>query len=353
MNELKTEKFGVTSNGEEAHLFTIRMGQMKAVLTDYGASLQSLMVPGADGALRDVVLGYDTLEEYEKGSDLFGAVVGRVANRVSGASFELNKRTYYLDQNEGKNCNHSGFRGYHLRMWKKKESMEENDGSSVTFFLDSPDGDQGFSGNLRLAVTYSLRDDNALAIRYRAVSDCDTALNVTNHSYFNLKGQGEGDILDHRMQIYSMFYTPIGGADQIPDGSIQSVLSTPFDFSCPKNLGQDIRYENVQLRYGNGYNHNYVITANKGEMKTVAKVFSRQSGIGMEVRTDLPGVQLYTGNELARQRGKNGAWYEARSGFALETQYYPNSLNTPGFIPCILRENTPWDSKTVFRFYQV
>ena len=225
--------------------------------------------------------------------------------------------------------------------------------TSQEFILQSPDGDQGFPGNLCLSVTYSVRDDWAFVIEYKAVTDQDTLLNVTNHCYFNLNGQRNGDILNHLLQLFAMEYMPLRGTDSIPDGSVQNVFSTAFDFMSPKKIGQDITHDEKQIRFGNGYNHNYRLSDAKGAVKTAAKVECPESGIGMEVRTDLPGIQFYTGNELCNEHGKGGAVYKSRSGFALETQFAPNSINNPNALSYILREGICWQSKTLYRFYKV
>ncbi len=341
--------FGKTKNNKEAHLFQIENEGVRAVLTDYGATVVTLEVPDRDNRRRDVILGYDTLEEYENGEMLFGSTVGRVANRIENAEFVLNGRQYHLDKNEGENCNHSGFRGFHKRMWTAGAGTAH----SQEFILQSPAGDQGFPGNLCLSVTYSIRDDWAFVIEYKAIADQDTLLNVTNHCYFNLNGQGNGDILDHLLLLFAMEYMPLRGSDSIPDGSVQNVLSTAFDFTSPKKIGQDITHDEKQLHFGNGYNHNYRLADAKGAVKTAAKVECAESGIGMEVRTDMPGIQFYTGNELCNEHGKGGAVYGSRSGFALETQFVPNSINNPNALSCILREGICWQSKTLYRFYRV
>lgn len=250
-----------------------------------------------------MILGYDTLADYERGEMLFGATVGRVANRIENAAFVLNGLQYHLDKNEGENCNHSGFHGFHKRLWTAGAGC----GSSQEFILQSPNGDQGFPGNLCLSVTYTIRDDGAFLIEYKAVSDQDTLLNVTNHCYFNLNGHDQGNILNHRLQLFSMEYMPLRGTDSIPEGMIQNVLSTPFDFTTPKKIGQDIERDDIQIHYGHGYNHNYHLADAKGAVKTAAKVECDESGIGMEVRTDMPGIQFYTGNELKEEPGKGGS----------------------------------------------
>lgn len=341
------EDFGKTLRGKDVSLYKIAGGGLQASLTDLGAALVSLIVSDRDGNRRDVVLGYDNPISYEKGTALYGATIGRVSGRIEHAEFTLNGRAFHLDANEGGNCCHSGFNGYQKRIWDTKEVSD----SQVTFTIKSPDGDQGFPGNLELAVTYSLAEKNELQIIYRAFSDQDTLLNMTNHSYFNLNGQGNGDILDHKVQILAEYFTPLRGMNSIPTGEKRRVLSTPFDFTVPHRVGERIGLPDEQLIYGRGYNHNYVLAMNKGPFRTAARIFSEESGILMEVGTDLPGLQFYTGNQLEEERGKCGSIYGPHSGMALETGFFPNSINTRGFTPPVLRENIVWKSVTAFRFF--
>lgn len=346
---MKEMVFGLTKKGETVRQYELSCKKMKIVISEYGAAVQTLMVSDANGILRDVVLGYDTLQEYEIGNEKMGAVIGRIANRVSGASVFLEGKEYTLDKNDGENCRDGGFCGFHRRVWKNvRKSTNE-----LTFSLDSRDGDQGIPGNLHIEVTYSLNEDMEFSVRYYAESDKDSFLNLTNRIYFNLHGQGNGDIMDHVLQIYSDKYMPLRGEDRIPDGTIQNVFSTAFDFGYPKRIGRELYSEDIQLKYGNGYDHNYLIALNKGTMKTIANVKSEKTGIGMEVRSSMPGMQFCTGNEIEVQKGKGKATYYPHSGFVLEPQYWPDSMNTKGFLPCAIRAGVPWKSETVYRFYQL
>lgn len=353
--------FGRTKNGEEAHLFFISADMnpgIQVALTDFGAGIVSVLVPDRNGKTVDVVPGYENAAGYEESSAAFGATVGRVANRISGAKFSLGGKVYQLDKNDGENCNHSGFDGYHKRLWKVSEAT----GSSVTFEMESPDGDQGFPGNLRLSVCYRVSDAQTLQISYTAVSDRDTPLSVTNHCYFNLNGHASGTILAHTMQIFAQAYTPLKGPDYLVDGSVAPVRGTPLDFTSPKRIGQDIDSDDLQIVYGDGYNHNYVLHSLKdhaeamqevsgsGEKKLAARARGERTGIVLEVFTDMPCMQFYSGNALEAETGKNGAAYGRRIGFALETQYAPDSVNQPGFEPCILHAGETWGSVTEYRF---
>ena len=338
--------WGKTADGQPVYRFVLQKHSIRAEFTNFGATVLSLQVPDGHGIVRDVVLGYDDLASYEKSENLFGATVGRVVNRIAGAEFTLNGRTYHLDRNEGENCNHGGFKGYHKRVWQIGESGEDYQG----FFLDSPSGDQGFPGNLRLHVRFELKD-YALAIHYDAVCDEDTLCNITNHCYFNLNGQGNGSIEDHYLQIFAGDYMPLRGKDSIPDGVIRPVRGTPFDFMQLKRIGSDIDADDPQIAYGHGYNHNYLLNLRQGMVKTAARLESKSSGLGLEVRTDMPGLEYYSGNELPKETGKQGVSYGFRSGVALETQFAPDSIHHPSFPSCILPAGKVWHSLTEYRFF--
>lgn len=344
------KSFGTIKSGAKAHLYTIAAGSVTAQLTDFGASLVSLTVPSKpDGASLDVVLGYDSAAEYEAGSCYFGAAIGRVGNRIAGGAFTLNGKPYQMDQNENGNCLHGGFSGYDKRIWETESASD----AAVTFRLESPDGDQGMPGNLSIRVTYTVSDTAdgcALTIRYDASCDRDTLLNPTNHSYFNLNGQGNGDILGHTMQIAAEEFTAVQDGACIPKCN-KAVEGTPFDFRKPKVIGLEIDDPDCrQLGYGSGYDHNFVIRQKKGAPQTIAKACGDRTGITMEVISDLPSVQFYAGNLISPQTGKGGAAYGKRSGFCLETQFIPDSINHPEFEPCILRAGEDWTSSTTYLF---
>lgn len=349
MSEKKA--FGTTEDGKQASLYTIRRGACEADLTDFGASLVAFRTEDKDGRPTDVVLGYDDVRGYEGGDASMGGSVGRNANRIDGASFSMNGKIFKLDRNEGENNLHSGWNRYEKRIWKTEGVS--GDGTSITFSLYSPDGDQGFPGNLVISVTYSFPEEGALQLRWRAQADQDTVCNPTNHSYFNLNGQGSGtDICGHQVQIFAEQFTPVrkGG---IPTGEQKNVEGTPFDFRSPKEIGEDIESADEQLKLTGGYDHNYVLTESRGQMRRVAVVFAPETGLKMDVSTDEPGLQFYTGNFLKKQKGKAGAVYDFRSGFAMETQYFPNAVNLPQFAQPVLRAGEAFQSVTVYRFSRV
>ena len=332
----------------EASLYTLRNAKgMEVVLTDIGASVVSIIVPDSEGKPVDVALGYGTAESYLSNKSTFGATVGRYANRIGGASFTLDGVTYQLDCNEGSNVLHGGFNKYYYRIWKAEPNSDDN---SVTFHLTSPDGDQGMPGTAQIAVTYSLDNDCRLKITYHAVSDKDTYFNLTNHSYFNLDGHDAGSIYDHLLWLDCDLFAVIDEAS-IPTGELRSVKGTPMDFTTAKPIGQDIdASEYEQIKAGSGYDHNYVINHPDPE-KPFARAVSDKTGIVMEVFTDLPGVQFYSGNFMGNDSDeKNGAKYKRRGGFCLETQYYPDTPNKPEFPSNMFPAGKSFDSTTIYQF---
>ena len=368
--------FGKLSDGRRAGLYIIRnsMG-MSAALTDYGAALVSLTVPDRNGRLRDVVLGHDDVSGYEKGHGSVGATVGRVANRIGGAEFSLNGREYRLTANNGPNTLHGGRDPYSKRLWSVKIPFREvssgdilassapesmSDGISqvartnianktVVFCLDSPDMDQGFPGNLHVEVTYTLTDAGELHIDYLAVSDADTPLSLTNHSYFNLSGHESGSVTEHIVQIHAGEYTP-SDSGLLPVGSVSSVEGTPMDFRIPKMIGQDIGADFTALINAGGYDHNWVIADEKGVYKEAASMFSRESGIRMEVLTDMPGLQFYTANFMKGEIGKDGIVYGPRSAACFETQFWPDAVNRENFPGGVIAAGEEFRSRTTYRF---
>lgn len=368
--------FGKLNDGRTAGLYVLRNSSgMSAALTDYGATLVSLAVPDRNGDIRDVVFGHDDAWGYEEGQGYIGATVGRFANRIGGASFTLNGKEHELTANDGPNALHSGRDSYSNRLWSVRIPFSEvssrdimassapesiSDGVSqlarsniankrVVFCLDSPDGDQGFPGNLHIEVTYTLTDEGELHIDYMARSDADTPFNPTNHSYFNLNGHADGSILEHIVQIDASEYTP-SDEGLLPTGEIKSVAGTPMDFRIPKMIGQDIDADYADLKNGGGYDHNYVIARKKGEYREAASLYSRESGIRMEVLTDMPGLQMYTGNFMKGETGKDGVIYDLRSAVCFETQYWPDSVNREDFPDCILKAGEEFRSRTTYRF---
>lgn len=302
---------------------------------DLGAAVTGLVYRGVD-----IVLGAADPAEYETNSACLGAVVGRCANRIAGARFSLHGREYSLDANEGTNCLHGGFRGYHTRRWSRVDG-----GEGLTLALDSPDGDQGFPGRLRLTVTYVLTEDDRVHIRYRAESDADTLVGLTNHAYFNLNGQGIGDVLSHELRLFADAYTPVR-SDLIPTGEIVPVEGTPFDFRAAKAVGRDILFDHEQLRLAGGYDHNFVL-AGVG-LRPAAVLCGDLTGITLSVETDMPGVQLYTGNFLAGLCGKGGTVYPKHGGLCLETQQFPDAIHHGAFPSPVVRAGETFSSETVW-----
>lgn len=341
--------FGRTSKDESAHLYTLRNANgMEAVISDFGAVLVKLIVPDKLGDYRDVVLGYDTLEEYEKNGPNFGATVGRNANRIAGGRFTLNDKVYLLKTNEGKHNLHSGGESYHFRMWKA-EACEENGVPSVTLRLESPDGDQGFPGNALITVTYTLGKDNTLIVEYEGTCDQDTIFNMTNHSYFNLNGHDGGSILGHRVWMDADAYTPVD-RELIPTGEIVPVDGTPMDFRAWEELGQGINSGYEAIALAGGYDHNFVLN-NDRQYEPVCKAYSEKSGIVMTVFTDLPGMQMYTGNFLdGTEKGKGEAVYGVRSGVCFETQMFPDAINHKNFPDPVVSAGERYYTVTAFQF---
>ena len=299
------KEFGVTKNGAQAYLYTMKNENgMEAAVTDFGAILVSLLLPDADGKKTDVVLGYDRLEDYEENGCFFGAIIGRSANRIGGASFEIDGTRYELAANENGNNLHTDFdHGFHKVMWKAETDEGAN---SVKFSYESPDGENGFPGNVRISVTYTLLPDNGIQITYDGVSDKKTLLNLTNHSYFNLAGHDAGSIEDEILTINASGFTEIlPGA--IPTGKILPVEGTPMDFRKAKRIGDEIDTDWDQLTMVQGYDHNWALDTEFGKLEKIAQVEDPKAGRAMEVYSDLPGVQFYAGNCITPQKGKGGA----------------------------------------------
>ena len=326
-------------NGHDVHLYTISCGQLIAKVSDLGATLVSLYVPGRNGCVDDVVLGYDSPAGYLESDTYFGATVGRNANRVGQACFVLGNQTWRMPNNEGANNLHSGPDGYNIRLW----SVESHAENSITLSLHSPHGDQGFPGNADIRVRYTLNGDG-LQIVYDAVADRDTVFNLTNHSYFNLAGHDQQDkAMDQILSMPARFFNPDDAAN-IPTGELRSVASTPMDFREPKPLGRDIAADYEPLHLQGGYDHNFEVFCNPA-----AILSDPHSGRSMAVYTDCPGVQLYTGN-FTKGTGKDGVEYRIRCGVCLETQYYPDAVNHPEWPQPFVKAGEPYHSETTYRF---
>lgn len=344
---MKQRAFGKNTKGEAATLYTFENSSgMVMEVTDFGATLFALWLPDGKGGKLDVVLGYDDPIGYEGPSGtFFGATVGRNANRIGKARFVINGKEYQIDKNDGgKNNLHSGFDFQSFRVWNVK-SMGDN---TITFALHSPDGDQGYPGALDIEVTYTLTEDNTIRIDYYGVPQEDTIVNYTNHSYFNLNGHASGSIAKHTAWVDADHYTP-ADAESIPTGEIAPVEGTPMDFRTRKEVGRDIDQDFEALNFGKGYDHNWCLN-NGGKFAKVAELTGDLSGITMEVYTDLPGVQIYTGNFLAEEPGKGGVVYKHRQGICFETQYYPDALNHDNFPSTICKAGGVYQTTTVYKF---
>lgn len=340
------EKFGTMKTGEEIFLYTLRnKNGIEAKITNFGAVLVSLLVPDKNGAVADVVLGFDRAEDYFSNPSFFGATVGPNANRIGGAAFSLNGEEYHLSANDGKNNLHSDIDGgYHKGLW-----MPEEDGERLKLTIEGKDGDLGFPGNKKITVTYTLTDDNELKLKYHASSDRETLLNLTNHTYFNLAGHDSGSIEGQSLRLYASHYTPVlPGA--IPTGEIVPVTGTPLDFTEMKQIGKDIGADYEQLKLVQGYDHNFVIDGADGTMREMAEAMDSQSGRRMKAFTTLPGVQFYAGNCIVDQRGKGGAHYGPRTGFCLETQYFPDHIHHPNFPQAVFGPGKDYEAETVYQF---
>ena len=343
---MKKRSFGITKDGKEVFLFSLEnKNGVKAEVTNFGANLVSVFVPGKDGKVEDVVLGFDDVAGYEANPSFFGSVIAPSANRIGGASFELNGQTYLLKKNNGENNLHSDEElGAHKRVWDITENED-----SVTFTLKNTDGELGFPGNKEFKVTYSLDEENGLKISYEASSDKDTIINPTNHSYFNLKGHKEGTIEDHKITLLASNYTPADEAS-IPYGDIVSVEGTPMDLREELVIGEKIDSDFDQLNFAVGYDHNWVTDNCNGEVRKIATVKAPGDVRVMEVYTDLPGVQFYAGNFIDPQTGKDGASYAKRSGLCLETQCYPDSIHKPNFPSVVYGPTKAYKSTTIYKF---
>jgi aldose 1-epimerase len=340
--------FGKTRDGVAVSVYTLtNKSGVTARITNYGGRVVSLMTPDRNGKMADVVLGFDSLDGYlQNPGPFFGALIGRYGNRIGHARFTLDGRVYQVDRNDGENSLHGGARGFDKRVWTPRELTDG--GLELTYL--SADGEEGYPGNLQATVTYRLTDANELRIDYAASTDKDTVVNLTNHSYFNLKGAGTGDILDHRVMLNADRFTPVD-AGLIPTGELRAVAGTPFDFRSATAIGARIEANDEQIKIGKGYDHNWVLSRGGGGLVLAARVEEPSTGRILEVRTTQPGVQFYTGNFLdGTIKGKGGKVYGRRSGFCLETQHFPDSPNKPAFPTTELKPGQKYQSITVFRF---
>ena len=348
LGNLKKEDFQKTIDGKPVDLFVLtnKSGSQVAI-TNFGAKIVSLFVPDRKGNLIDVVLGKSNIDDYTNDQEpYFGAICGRTANRIANGQFTLEGKSYQLAVNNGPNSLHGGIKGFNAVVWDAKQPDEQT--LKLTYL--SKDGEEGYPGNLNVYVVYRLTDENALEIEYKAITDQTTILNLTNHSYFNLSGEGDPYIGDHELQINADTFLPTNDV-AIPFGKPEKVEGTPFDFRSMHTIGERIDQDETQIKYGNGYDHTFIINRPDNGLAFTAKAVSPKTGIVMETYTTEPGVQLYTGNFLDGSfSGKNGHTYPKRSAFCLETQHYPDSIHHPDYPTVILKPGEEFTSKTIFQF---
>ncbi|MHC4624421.1 MAG: aldose epimerase family protein [Planctomycetota bacterium] len=349
--DVKKEVFGKTPDGQEVELHTLTNSNgAKARIMTYGAIVVSLEAPDRNGKLGDIVLGFDTLEDYLKDHPYFGCVVGRYGNRIGRGRFTLNGVEYKLATNNGENHLHGGIKGFDKVVWNA-EPVRLNDAVGVKLTYLSKDGEEGYPGNLSCSVIYTLTNNDELKISYVATTDKPTPVNLTHHSYFNLAGEGAGDILGHDLMLNADRFTPVD-AGLIPTGALVSVRGTPMDFMKPMAIGARINQDDEQLKFGLGYDHNFVLNKTDDSLTLAATVYEPTTGRVMEIHTTEPGIQFYSGNFLDGSNvGKGGKVYKHRYGFCLETQHFPDSPNKPQFPSVILKPGQRYAHVTVHKFY--
>lgn len=345
----RKEDFESKINGKDTQLIKLENNGLQVYLTNYGARIVSILVPDKNGRLTDVNLGHSNIADYTKvKANYYGCVTGRVCGRIGGAKFTIGGKEYQLKPNLGNHLLHGGIDALHTKVFDVDKLTE----SKVEFSCFSADGEEGFPGNLQLKVSYELTALGELTIEYQAVSDQKTPFNITNHAYFNLNGEGNGDILNHKLQIFSDSFIPVDG-EVLPTGEVASVKGTAFDFTQIKTIGRDIDADEIQLNYGGGYDHTFVLgNTLKSQPVLAAKAISDLSGIIMEAYTDQPGIHLYTGNAMDGSLPlKSGGFDHKRTAFCLETQHWTDAINQPNFPSIILQRDIKFTSKTIFKFY--
>lgn len=344
---IKVSRFGKTKDGKEVSIFTLMNGNgMGIEVTNYGATLVAVTTQDRNGRFDDVVLGYDDVTDYMDNDGYFGATIGRNGNRIGGAQVTINGTVYEIDKNEKGNNLHSGFQGFDKVLWDAEMLTDE---TGMRFSYHSPDMDQGFPGNFDVTVTYTLTEDNEVKIHYQGEADKDTIANLTNHTYFNLAGQGKGAILDHQMWIDADAFTVID-EESIPTGELRAVKGTPMDFMEPKVIGNDIDADYEQLRVAGGYDHNFVLNNQDGTIRKCAVVSEDTTGRVLEVFSDCIGIQFYTGNYITKRSGKDGEMYDKCGGFCLETQFYPDHNHHENFPSAVLKAGDQYETTTIYKF---
>jgi aldose 1-epimerase len=342
--------FGKTADGKAVEIYTLtNSGGAEAKIITYGGAVVSLKVPDKSGKLGDVVLGYDSVADYEKHTSYFGALVGRYANRIAKGKFSLNGKEYTLAVNNGENHLHGGLKGFDKVVWTARPSTVAT-GANLDLTYLSRDGEEGYPGKLSVRAVYTLTEKNELKIVYSATTDKDTVVNLTHHSYFNLAGAGNSSILDHQLTLNADRFTPTDSGS-IPTGELRSVKGTPFDFTIPTAIGARIDQQDEQLKFGAGYDQNWVLNKTGNELALAATVYEPTTGRVMEVLTTEPGVQFYAGNYLDGViTGKSGQQYPKRSGFCLEAQHFPDSPNKPQFPTTELKKGQKYSQTTIYKF---
>lgn len=353
MKYIKEEAFKSTFKGKTTALYTLKnKNGLVTQITNFGAKIVSIYVPDRDGNFKDIVLGYETIDEYIPGNPYFGAICGRFANRIANGKFVIEGNTYQLPVNNGPNSLHGGPEGFSNQVFDAKAVTQTKDGEAVEMVYVSIDGEMGYPGTVILKVRYSLTDSNELKLEYHATTDKMTHINIASHSYFNLAGEGNGDILSTELSLNADTFTPVSDV-LIPTGELRKVSGTPMDFLKTKTIGKSITEKYDQLDFGKGYDHNFVINKkNAGDLTLAAICYEQRSGRAMEVYTTQPGVQLYSGNWLdGSDIGKGGNVYGIHSGFCLETQNFPDSPNKPGFPSTLLKPGEVYSHSCVYKFY--
>ncbi len=349
LQKITVKPFGKTKDGTPVKIYTLRNAHgMEARITNYGGLVVSLLAPDRAGKFDDVALGYDTLQEYLKDSPYFGALIGRYGNRIAKGRFKLDGKSYKLAVNNGPNSLHGGLQGFDKVVWAAKP-VNTKEGQALELSYISKDGEEGYPGNLTVKAVYVLTAENELRLDCTATTDKPTIVNLTHHSYFNLAGAGNGDILGHVVTIKADKFTPVN-KNLIPTGELRLVEGTPFDFRKPTAIGARINEKDEQLKFANGYDHNWVLNKKPGKLGIIAKVYEPTSGRVMEVLTTEPGVQFYVGNFLDGSIGKGGKAYTFRTGLCLEPQHFPDSPNQPSFPSTVLRPGETFQNTISYRF---
>ncbi|GMO27957.1 MAG: galactose mutarotase [Termitinemataceae bacterium] len=341
MLKIKKELFGVLSSGEKVYLFVLQAGDIKLCISEYGAAWTSLFLPDLCGNIDDIILGYSTLQAYTQKNPFFGATIGRYANRIGGSSFVIDGIKYKVTNNEGNNCLHSGLHGFDKKLWRGI-AYKNGDAVCAQFTYESPDGEEGFPGVLNAAVTYSVTQSNQIIADYKASVSKKSPINLTNHAYYNLSGQGRGTILDHKIKLYASRYVPVDSS-QIPCGNLQNVKDTQFDFTEQKEIS-------FFKNWGANYDHCLVVDGEIGTLRPAAEVLDTLSGRFMKVSTTQPGLQFFTSGGMPEISGKDGSVYGRHSGFCLETQNFPDAPNKENFPNSIFGDGKDYSEKSVFSF---